>query len=87
MTITETTPPTEIKLRLDFIKPFEGTNNVDFMFEDKGGSTVVIWAMTGEYNLITKIIGLFIDCTKMINDDFDKGLASLKAVAEAPAQK
>ena len=52
------------------------------MFRTEGGQTVVTWSMAGKNNLMGKIFGLFMDCEKMIGSQFEKGLASLKSVAE-----
>ena len=31
----------------------------------------------------SKVFGLIVDCDKMVGKDFEKGLASLRAIAEA----
>ena len=42
-----------------------------------------MWSMSGKNNFFFKAFGLFVNCDKMISGDFEKGLAALKAVAEA----
>ena len=42
--------------------------------------------MEGKNNLVGKAFGLIVDCDKMIGKDFEKGLASLKTLAEAAAK-
>ena len=74
-----------MKFRLDFLKPFKGTNIADFTFKPEGDQTVVTWSMSGKNNFVTKAVGLFINCDKMCGDQFEKGLASLKTIAEAEA--
>jgi hypothetical protein len=37
--------------------------------------------MSGRYSFIPKLIGLFINCDKMVGDQFQKGLADLNQVA------
>ena len=39
--------------------------------------------MDGRYNFATKAISLVMDMDKMIGNDFEAGLAALKAQAEA----
>jgi hypothetical protein len=39
--------------------------------------------MTGEKNFIAKAFHLVVNMDKMIGGDFEKGLAQMKAVAEA----
>jgi hypothetical protein len=88
MTITDSQPDELVRFRLDFLKPFKGTNIAEFTFKPEGGQTVVTWTMTGRYNFITKAVGLFMDCDKMCGGFFEKGLADMKAIAEGrTAQK
>ena len=39
--------------------------------------------MSGQNNFGSKVFGLVMDCEKMVSKDFDKGLATLKSVAES----
>lgn len=80
--ISESTAPSKIKMNLDMIKPMEAHNTVDFTLEPAGDATKVTWAMTGQQPLIGKIMTVFIDCEKMVGEQFEKGLTSLKAIAE-----
>lgn len=82
MEITESSPPTKVTLKLDFVKPFETHNIVDFTLEPKGDSTNVTWAMHGPSPYISKIIGIFINMDSMIGKDFETGLANLKTISE-----
>jgi len=82
MTVTESVPSSLIRLRLEFLKPFKATNMAEFRFMAEGGQTLVTWSMTGKSNFFFKIFGLFMDCDTMAGKDFEKGLASLKGVAE-----
>jgi hypothetical protein len=81
MTLTEA-QPSRVALDLDFVKPFEGHNKVVFTLTPKADATEVNWAMSGPSPYITKLIQVFCDMDAMIGKDFEKGLASLKAVAE-----
>ena len=83
MTITESRPSDLVQLRLEFIRPFTATNRTEFTFQPQDGKTLVTWTMTGQNNFIAKAFSLFMDCEKMVGPDFEKGLANLKAVAEA----
>ena len=82
MTILESKPNDRIRIQLDFIKPFAGTNLAEFTFKPEGAGTSVTWAMSGKKNFICKAIGLFMNMDKMIGDQFDKGLADLKSITE-----
>lgn len=84
MTILESRPPDRIRIQLDFLRPFVGTNDVEFTFQPQGAnSTAVTWSIAGKNNFMSKAVGLFIDCEKLTGGMFEKGLASLKGVVEA----
>lgn len=83
-TITENHTNERVQFRLDFEKPLKGTSTAEFTFTPaEHGGTRVSWTMHGTNNFIGKAVGLVIDCETMMNAMFDKGLANLKAVAEA----
>lgn len=84
LTITESVANEKVTYRLDFLKPMESTADSSFAFElQDGGDTLVTWSMWGQNTFPGKIMSVFIDCEKMIGEQFDKGLADLKAIAEA----
>ena len=82
MTITESRPNDLIRMNLEFIKPIKATNITEFTFKPEGNLTVVAWTMSGKNNFISKAIGLFMDCEKMVGGQFEKGLAQIKSIAE-----
>lgn len=82
MEILESIPPSKITIKLDFLKPFEAHNTGEFTFERMGDSTHVTWAMFGPQSYMMKVMGVFVDCDKMVGKDFEAGLANLKALAE-----
>jgi hypothetical protein len=88
MTITGVQAPMELKLRLEFIKPFAAVASTQFIVApEPGGGVTATWSMDGTNNLIAKAFGLFVNMDKMVGGDFEKGFAKLKQVAEAEAQK
>ena len=82
-TITESHPSDLIRMKLEFVKPFKGTNDVEFTFTPEGNQTVVSWSMTGKKNFITKALHLFMSMDKMVGGMFEQGLAQMKSVVEA----
>ena len=82
MEIVEVTPPSKVAIQLDFIKPLEGHNVAEFTLTPKGEATDVTWLMYGPTPFIGKVLGIFMNMDAMIGNDFEAGLASLKAVAE-----
>jgi hypothetical protein len=83
MTLTESRPFEQIKIRLEFLKPFAATNTAEFTFKPDGNQTIVTWSMFGKSNFICKLMGLFMSMDKMCGSQFEKGLADLKTASEA----
>lgn len=84
MTIERSEKPTEIRIKLEFIKPFAATNIATFTFIPTAqGSTKVTWAMDGERNFIAKGFALFMDMDKLIGSEFERGLAALQTLSES----
>lgn len=84
MTITGSTPGELVQINLEFKKPFEGSNDVEFLFRPEGDQTRVIWTMSGvQTNFIGKVMCLILNMDKMVGGDFEKGLASMKSVVES----
>jgi Polyketide cyclase / dehydrase and lipid transport len=86
MTISESRPNELVKLMLEFYKPMAGTSEVEFSFKPEGNGTVVTWTMSGKNDFIGKAVCLFMNMDKMVGGQYEKGLASLKAIAEGVAK-
>ena len=84
-TLTESKPSEKIGMKLDFVRPFAGTSDVQFTFVPEGTGTKVTWAMQSKKPFIGKVVGMFMDCEKMCGDQFVEGLANLGKVATASA--
>ena len=82
MEIFESTPSSKIRIKLDFIKPFESNNVSEFVLVPKDGGTEVTWTMQGSHLYVSKLVDTFVSMDTMIGKDFEKGLAQLKAAAE-----
>jgi len=82
MEITEASPPSKLTLKLDFLKPFEAHNTVDFLLDRQGDSTNVTWAMYGPQGFIFKLMHLVFNMDKMVGKDYEAGLANLKSIVE-----
>jgi hypothetical protein len=83
LSIMESRPNELVKIKLEFVKPFTATNTAEFTFKPEGSQTAVTWSMAGEKNFISRAVGLFLNMDKMVGDQFEKGLADMKAAAEA----
>jgi hypothetical protein len=87
MTIIESRPSELIRIKLEFFKPFAAVNTTEFTFKPQENQTLVTWGMTGKNNFMAKTIHMFMNVDKMIGDQFDKGLAQMKAIVEAAGTK
>jgi uncharacterized protein YndB with AHSA1/START domain len=87
MAIIESRPNELVRFKLDFVKPFKGTNTAEFTFQPEGNQTAVTWSMVGKNNFLSKAFGLFVNCDQMVGSQFDKGLAQMKSLTESAASK
>lgn len=83
--LIESKPSEKIGMKLEFVRPFAGTSDVQFTFVPEGAGTKVTWAMQSKKPFIGKVMSLFMNCEKMCGDQFSEGLANLaKVVTTAP---
>jgi len=83
MSITESRPDEFVRNRLEFYKPMRATNTAEFKLDIQGDKTQVTWTMYGPNKFMGKVMSLFMNCEKMVGDQFEKGLSNLKAVVES----
>ena len=83
MTITESRPTELVRIKLEFLKPFQATHTAEFNFKSQGDQTEVSWSMFGKNNFMAKAFTMIMDCDKMIGADFEKGLANLNTASQA----
>jgi uncharacterized protein YndB with AHSA1/START domain len=84
MTILESQTPSLIRIRLEFLRPFQSVNATEFSFRPEGDRTEVQWTMRGDNGFMEKAVFLAMGgIDKAVGPDFEKGLAQMKAVAEA----
>ena len=85
MTI-ERSDPSQIAIKLEFIKPFTATNTATFSFAAAPEGTKVTWAMDGKNSFLAKAMHLFMDMDKLIGTDFERGLVTMKTIVESSAK-
>ncbi|NOT33258.1 MAG: SRPBCC family protein [Candidatus Eisenbacteria bacterium] len=83
MSILESTPDSRVGMQLQFIKPFQATNNVEIQIAPVEGGSEVTWAMSGTNNMMAKVMSLFMNMDQTVGKDFETGLANLKVLAES----
>jgi hypothetical protein len=82
MEIIESSPPSKVILKIDFIKPFEAHNTIEFTLVTQGDSTMVTQAMYGPCPYLSRLMGIFFSMDKMVGQKYEEGLANLKAISE-----
>ncbi len=88
MEVLESTPAA-VSIAIAFEKPFPSTSTSTFVLEPQGAdgaTTRVTWRMTGPRPLLLRVLGPVLTMDTIVGKDFEKGLAQLRAVAEAPAR-
>jgi hypothetical protein len=83
MQVSDSEPSQRVMMSLDFTKPMEAHNKVVFSLAPQGTGTEVTWAMSGAMPYLHRLMTTFFSWDKMVGGEFDKGLASLKSIAEA----
>ena len=82
MEITGSTPE-RVEVALAFLKPFKSESVVVFTIAPAAGGTEVTWTMSGEQKGMAGLFGRIVSMDKLVGKDFERGLARLKAAAEA----
>lgn len=83
MAIIDSKPISDVRLRLDFVQPYETTSFAAFKLEPVDGGTEVTWTMNGERGLIEKIVWMTAGVQTDIEKRFDAGLQNLKRVVQS----
>jgi polyketide cyclase/dehydrase/lipid transport protein len=86
MTVTQAAQDREVDLQLDFLRPMKATNQARFTLEPAGSGTRVSWRMEGRNGFVGKAFSLAMNMDKLVGGEFEKGLASLKTLAESEAR-
>lgn len=87
MTVIKAEAPTSISQRLEFIEPMKSMATTTHTIKPAAEGVTVTWSMEGDNGFMAKMFGLFMDIETMIGADYEKGLASLKLVAENKAKE
>ena len=82
LSIIDSQPSDQVRIKLEFLKPFTATNTAIFTFKPNGNQTEVTWAMEGRNNFMAKAMHLVMNMDKMVGGQFEKGLADMKAAVE-----
>lgn len=83
MTILESRPDEYVAVKLEFLAPMEATDLTEYTITPVDGGVSLTWAMSGPNLFLGKVMNLFGGMEKMVGPEFERGLANLKARAEA----
>lgn len=86
MTITSLAENQKVGYALEFLEPMASKATVDLTIDGAAVPVTVAWTMSGDHNLASKAMGLFVSMDSMMGKDFEEGLANLKAVSEKAAK-
>lgn len=81
--ILKIVPNESVEIRLTMIEPFKGENLVVYSLTPQADGTLFTWTMSGEGGFISKLLNFFVDCEKMVADQFTVGINNLKEVIES----
>ena len=82
MEIVESVPVSKVVMKIDFMKPFEAHNTVEFTLVPHGDTTTVTQAMYGVSPFISKVMSLFFSMDKMVGAKYEEALAALNVLVE-----
>lgn len=71
-----------VKNHVKFIEPWASESDALVELQPEGEGTKVTWAMVGNNDFMSKVMGKFMDMDAMLGKDFEKGLSMLKEQVE-----
>jgi uncharacterized protein YndB with AHSA1/START domain len=81
--IIESASPSKVVLALRMDRPMKCQNRVEFTIAPRENGSDVTWEMSGTHPFVGKLFSVFVNTEKMVGGTFERGLADLKAKAEA----
>lgn len=81
--ILESVPNQKVEIQLTMTKPFGAQNRVRYeLVPQSDGQTKFTWSIEGENNYLSKLVSVFIDCQKILDEQFSHGINNLKNLME-----
>ena len=75
-------PNEAVDIKLTMTKPIYAENLVHYTLTPEGAGTRFTWTMEGDGGFMTKLMTVFMDCEKMVVDQFKLGIGNLTRVVE-----
>lgn len=83
MTLKKVEPNKLVDIEMKFLEPWESVADTKFDLNPEADGTKVTWSMSGEHNIISKWMCVFMSMDSMIGKDFESGLSALKEKSES----
>lgn len=83
MEIVESNPASDLRIKLDFLAPFEAHNIADFSIAKDQQGSQLSWTLSGPNPFMAKFMSIFVSMDEMVGNDFEQGLANLKQLVES----
>lgn len=80
--ITAVTPNESVVSALEMVEPFPMKQVATIKIAPADGKSLVTWSVSGENNMIARVMSVFLDFDKQVGTSFEKGLNTLKAMVE-----
>lgn len=80
--ITSVSPYSKIEANIDFYRPMQVSNHIEYILRPSRIGTNVTWAIYGPMPFMSKVMSVFMSFDKMVGNEFEKGLLQLKSLAE-----
>jgi hypothetical protein len=80
--IVESIPNQSVKTQLSYTQPMAMSQLAELTLTPDAAGTKVTWSVSSQNGFFSKAVGVFVNLEKMVGDEFDKGLAKLKSIAE-----
>lgn len=81
--ILKLVPNEFVELKLTMTEPVHMENLIAYKLTPEQEGTRFSWSMYGDSGFFGKVMSVFVDCEKMVGEQFTAGIANLKAVVEA----
>ena len=80
-------PNQRVEIKLIMTRPIAAENLIVYSLTPEGEKTRFSWEMSGNGGFFGKLMGVFLDCEKMVAGDFDAGIQNLKSKIEAGSSR
>lgn len=81
-TIIESNANQNVKIKLEYVKPFQMVQEAEYVVKPAGDKTVVTWLVRGSSPFLARVMCTFFNMDKHVGANFEKGLSNLKTLVE-----